>query len=63
MIIKICKKEREKMYDEMYVTEVLLKDKQREMEFITAQPKSSKTKQIFCRLPVIKKLDPCQCQG
>lgn len=51
------------MYDEMYVTEVLLKDKQREMNLITPHSKSSKTKPIFCRLPVIKKLDACQCQG
>ncbi|KAF0817049.1 hypothetical protein KIS4809_4149 [Bacillus sp. ZZV12-4809] len=51
------------MYDEMYVTEVLLKDKQRGLDSITPLPKSSKTKPICCRLPVIKKLDACQCQG
>lgn len=63
MILKIVEKEREYMYDEMYVTEVLLKDKQRGLDSITPHPKSSKTKPICRRLPVIKKLDACQCQG
>lgn len=49
------------MYDEMYVMEVLLKAKQREMDLIMPHQKSSNTK-IICRLPVIKNLDACQCQ-
>ena len=49
------------MYDEMYVMEVLLKAKQREMDLLTVNHKSSNTK-LICRLPVIKNLDACQCQ-